>query len=261
MRLGNGHGTGARWAWVLGLLAVSLGVLAGSGWRPRAGTAALRPRIMPLGDSLTQGTAEYPGYRVILWRQLREQGLQVDFVGSARNYFMRRWGPWGFDGDHEGHWGWSAAQLRHHLGPWARRARPDIVLLHAGVNDLFGGRTPEAIVADLETIVHYLRRTNPRVAVLVAQLPATLDDQSGPHVVELNQRIAELGLRLNTEASPVVVVDQFSGFDPQTDTYDGLHPNARGAEKMAARWMAALGPVLRGAGAEPIDPGGGRGNQ
>ncbi len=256
MRDGSGHSRGVRWAWGVGLLALSLGVLAGV-WRTWEGAEEERPWIMPLGDSLTQGTAEYPGYRVLLWDALRAQGFRVDFVGSQRNYFMRRWGAHGFDADHEGHWGWTVARLLEPLESWVCRERPDIVLLQAGINDLFNGYKVEKIVGQLGEMIAVLRRCNPRVVVCVAQLTPILDEQSGPRVPELNRAIAELG-RLGTSESPVVVVDQYRGFDAQADTYDGLHPNASGAAKMAARWLEALEPVLRGAAAAPHDPGGGR---
>jgi hypothetical protein len=44
------------------------------------------------------------------------------------------------------------------------------------------------------------------------------------------------------------------GFSTATDTYDGVHPNASGDDKIAARWFPALSAVLD-AGI-PQDPGG-----
>jgi lysophospholipase L1-like esterase len=43
-----------------------------------------------------------------------------------------------------------------------------------------------------------------------------------------------------TAASPIMVVDQWTGFDATADTVDGVHPNASGSTKMAAKWSAAL---------------------
>ena len=40
------------------------------------------------------------------------------------------------------------------------------------------------------------------------------------------------------------IVDQYSGFDPSTMTYDGTHPNAVGDARMADRWFEKLTPVL-----------------
>jgi hypothetical protein len=44
---------------------------------------------------------------------------------------------------------------------------------------------------------------------------------------------------LTTPESPVVIVDQHTGFDAERDTFDGVHPNAEGEAKMAAAWFAA----------------------
>ena len=44
----------------------------------------------------------------------------------------------------------------------------------------------------------------------------------------------------STAASPITVVDQFTGFNPAMgqDTSDGVHPNASGSTKIAAKWFA-----------------------
>ena len=52
--------------------------------------------------------------------------------------------------------------------------------------------------------------------------------------------------RARTAASPIAVVDQNTGFDPTSgaDTSDGVHANASGAMKVAARWFATLAPSI-----------------
>jgi hypothetical protein len=47
-----------------------------------------------------------------------------------------------------------------------------------------------------------------------------------------------------TAASPVAVVDQWTGFDAATDTRDGVHSNDAGATKIAANWFKALVPLF-----------------
>ncbi|MFB9413576.1 hypothetical protein ACFFSQ_36150, partial [Dactylosporangium matsuzakiense] len=54
-------------------------------------------RVMPLGDSITEGTQVPGGYRIGLWQRLAAGGYRVDFVGSQYN------GPSSLgDHDHEG---------------------------------------------------------------------------------------------------------------------------------------------------------------
>ena len=48
------------------------------------------------------------------------------------------------------------------------------------------------------------------------------------------RRLAALAAEKTTATSSVIVVDQYTGFDPAADTYDGAHPNLVGEEKMAS---------------------------
>jgi len=68
-------------------------------------------KIMPLGDSITQGYRGRDSYRRDLWLKLRKSGADVDFVGSMKNNFMGTPAHEDFDMDHEGHWGWRADQI------------------------------------------------------------------------------------------------------------------------------------------------------
>ncbi|HDQ40389.1 MAG TPA: cellulose-binding protein [Desulfonatronum sp.] len=206
---------------------------------------------MPLGDSITQGNRHQNSYRRPLWHILEEAGLSVDFVGSQRR---NHWGgppdP-DFDPDHEGHWGWRADQILTRLHKWTAAARPDIVLIHLGTNDLAHSKEPEVIADELSAAIQVLRTHNPRVAVLVAQL---IDNAFiSPLVQDLNEVIKGLAAG-STPESPIIIVDQWTGFDPRMHTYDGTHPNEAGERFMARRWAEALLPVLSNQRLEPSDP-------
>ncbi len=88
-------------------------------------------RVMPLGDSITDGLLPPGGYRSDLWQYLTADGLDADFVGSRSN------GPPQLgDRDEEGHPGWRIQELYAHARGWLLRYRPDVVLLHIGTNDV-----------------------------------------------------------------------------------------------------------------------------
>ena len=89
-------------------------------------------------------------------------------------------------------------------------------------------------------MVAVARAANPRVTVLLAQIIPVDQLRAATRIRALNGEIVKLGERLHQDRSPVVVVDQHSGFDASIDTYDGVHPNAAGEDKMARRWLAAL---------------------
>ena len=67
--------------------------------------AAPALRILPLGDSITQGTGDTAGggYRGPLWTLLKNAGYNADFVGSQTDTSCTLAG---FDKNHEGHGGW-----------------------------------------------------------------------------------------------------------------------------------------------------------
>lgn len=222
----------AALAWLLSLFGLGA---------PSMATAQDAVRIMPLGDSITQGNRHQNSYRRPLWHALQEAGLEVDFVGSQRrNHWGRPPDP-DFDMDHEGHWGWRADQILPRLDKWAAAARPDIVLVHLGTNDVAHGKSPEQIADELTAIIETFRAHNPKVAVLVAQL---IDNAFiSTQVQALNRVISGLSGHA-TPKSPVIIVDQWTGFDPRTHTYDGTHPNDAGERLMATRWAEALLPLL-----------------
>jgi lysophospholipase L1-like esterase len=198
---------------------------------------------MPLGDSITQGNTERDSYRRALYRRLQERGARVDFVGSLRDNHLGPPPNPDFDLDHEGHWGWTADEILAEIDGWARAARPQLVLLHLGSNDALRGQSHPETVEELARIVAALREVEPRVTVLLSLLiPAAKPE--GPRIEELNAQLPALADRLDAQGSRVVLVDQFTGFDPAGDTADGIHPNAAGEAKMAERWLEALLPHL-----------------
>ena len=199
-------------------------------------------RVMPLGDSITEGYRNDVTWRWFLWQQLLDAGYQVDFVGSQRGAYRGRPKLRDFDQDHEGHWGWQAQTAARRAERWAREAQPDVVLVHLGTNDLASRQGVPRTRAALGRIVAALRRANPSVTVLLAQLIPL--DRRERLVVALNDEIAELAGEESTAQSPVVVVDQFTRFDVDRMSDDGIHPNVVGQARMADRWYAALAPVL-----------------
>lgn len=205
---------------------------------------AAQQKLMPLGDSITQGNTQVDSYRRPLWHSLTAAGADMDFVGSqASNHNGSPPNP-DFDVDNEGHWGWTADEVLAQMPGWAQAHQPDIALLHLGTNDMLGGSGIGSTLDELTGIVAALRAANPRVVVLLAQLIPTRFDEANERIVELNQNLASLAPSLSTDRSPVVLVDQFTGFDPSTMTIDGLHPNSVGEEHMSQRWLQALQPFL-----------------
>jgi cellulase/cellobiase CelA1 len=232
----------ARFA-ITGVVAFIVAAL-GVGLAAPAVSAAPPVRIMPLGDSITAG----PGcWRALLWDRLVHNGYtNIDFVGTQ---------PGGgcsvpFDGDSEGHGGFSATGIadQNQLPPWLAATRPDIVVMHLGTNDLWGGTIPTtAILAAYSTLVDQMRASNPSMKILVAQIiPMEPSGCTGcpQGVVALDNAIPGWAAAKTTAQSPITVVDQWTGFNAAVDTNDGVHPVDSGFRKMADRWYPALTAAL-----------------
>ncbi|MGG6265001.1 SGNH/GDSL hydrolase family protein [Leptolyngbya sp. AN03gr2] len=199
-------------------------------------------RIMPLGDSITQADRNHNSYRRPLWLKLQAAGYGVNFVGSTKSNYLGNAPNSDFDQDHEGHWGWQVDEVLEQIDRWTQDAKPDVVLIHLGTNDILRGQSFESTIAELQKLIQIMRQRNPRLKILLAQL---IPSSNGEALTQqFNRQIATLARSLNTQESPVILVDQFSDFDAKQDTYDGLHPNESGEQKMATRWYQALEKVL-----------------
>ena len=219
--------------------ALAMALLSGCGPAPAPGAL----RVMALGDSITEGSPRYPGYRPVLARLVQSSGYPVDFVGSSRwHRWCPPWPPGRLDLDHEGHWNWRIDQILARLPAWLDQANPDVVLLHLGTNDLFKGEPRAQVVAEWMAVLDLLYAHNPEVIVLAACLIPSVGMEEDFR--QFNQALQAAWLRRTGPGPRVIWVDQFRGFDPGLHTWDGVHPNAAGAQKLAERWWAALREVL-----------------
>ena len=110
-------------------------------------------------------------------------------------------------------------------------------------------------MAEIESIISALRADNASVTVLLAKLIPTSNVTHNSAIDAINARIDAIAASLSTASSPVIVVDQNSGFDASLDTYDGIHPNESGEAKMAQAWFGPLVATLKGRPSPASDAG------
>jgi lysophospholipase L1-like esterase len=201
-------------------------------------------RIMPLGDSITEGLNGQATYRYWLWHKLADAHFDVDFVGTQHGVFNGTPRFPDFDQDHQGEVGFRADLIADNVATWANSQRPDIVLLHIGTNDLLQGQSVSSTIDDIGRIIDSLRGVNPNVTVLLAKIIPSGFANLDANIQALDEQIPGLVSAKDTQQSRVLLVDQYSGFDPQADSADGLHPTESGEKKMADRWFDALAPEL-----------------
>jgi lysophospholipase L1-like esterase len=231
---------------ILSLLVAA--VLALAGMAP-AGTAAAESnggvRVMPLGDSITEGTQVPGGYRIGLWQRFATDGYRVDFTGSQFN------GPAGLgDHDHEGHPGWRIDQIDANIVTWLRNTNPRTVLLHIGTNDVLQNYNLAGAPGRLSTLVDHITATVPAADVFVATIIPLANQNQESAARAFNATIPGMVAAKVNAGKRVHLVDMHAALTT-ADLIDGIHPTATGYDKMAATWFAALRSVPGSIG----DPG------
>ena len=193
------------------------------------------PTILALGDSITQGGKSYVGYRQVLVPELRNEGVDFQFIGPHKDATS----------PHAGYGGRNTAFLRGITKDLYTKYPADIVLIHSGHNSFQRDKPVPSIVRDTEAIIDQIHAINPDAAILLAQVIPAGKLPKYAYIPELNRQLAALAKRLHNEKRPVTLVNLEKGFDWRTDTVaDKVHPSASGARKMADGWMQSLLPLL-----------------
>ncbi len=213
-------------------------------WALGGGPSVTVARILPLGDSITKGRTDHWSYRRDLEAALLGADCSFDFVGKQSG---PNTGPGSalVDRNHEGHSGFRTDEILAKLSWWLNGNVPDWALVHVGTNDILQGTSIAAARANTSGIIDKLRNANPNVGILLAQVIPNLPGNESA-VVALNDELASLAAQKNSQASPVILVDHYSGYSTFTHNYDQIHPNDAGEGFMAQRWFEALYPRIAG---------------
>lgn len=215
-----------------------------------------RPRIMIVGDSISAG----PGcYKRFLLANLQQNGYSsFEFVGQYTDDC----------GGGVRHSAVSCSTAQQFTLPafsmpncavgmsfpgmsaLAAAHRPDLIMLQLGVNDVWGGRAVEAILADYGQLLAQARAVNPNVVLAVAQIAKIRPDCSADDSIErraemLVNAVPAWAASQSQPGSPVFVADLWTNSDwSQAETLDCVHPNDAGAERMGINWFDALKDIL-----------------
>jgi len=237
--------------------------------------SALSRRIMPLGNSITDGGAE--GYRYPLYQRLVGDGYDVDFVGTRTS------GTWdnGMDRNHQGIPGWLIKQIsedpvscHHAFDPepdnWKggisdsygkfldtiHPHTPEAILLHIGTNDIIKVTdSVPGMPGRYSTLIDSLTSRSPYADIFVGSvIPTTFtfDTAVCTHfgslydsVVSFNAKLDDSVAAWSSTGKRVHYVDLFSQIDTLNDLADGIHPDSSGYAKMANAWYDALQGFLK----------------
>ena len=116
-------------------------VIFGATSRSAAGTP---PRLMVVGDSISQGSAGDFTWRYRLYEHLVQSGTPVDMVGPRTTLYDNvaerqgdeHYADPNFDADHDSLWGRAAWQEADTIAGEVAVASPDYLLVLLGINDL-----------------------------------------------------------------------------------------------------------------------------
>ena len=184
-------------------------------------------RVLCAGDSITDGNAYPGGYRTELWRLL---GGHVDFLGRRKS------GPPELgDRDHEGYPGYDTKSIRSLVVNWLEKqtARPAVIVLHAGTNDLFAADALGRLEREWPVLVRDLHRLAPGARILAFPLSQWWTTEHARADV-WNARLAVLAPQLGVELLDVRLTRE--------ETPDSTHPSPAAYRRMAMAIHAALAP-------------------
>ncbi len=217
-------------------------------------------RVMPLGDSITDGFTVTGGYRIPLWYMLREKGIVegIDFVGPN---------GWYIDGvadyNHAGYSGYTIADCPGRQGiynfiDWLMQEYPaDVVMLQIGTNDIISSYDLDHAGDRLELLVDSILTYIPEGGMLyVSTIPymdadvttytdAYTAEEMDKAVDDYNDKVKALVTKKQSEGKPVTQADVNSVLT-KADLSDGVHPSEDGYKKMAAYWCGVLSDFVGG---------------
>ena len=210
-------------------------------------------RIMPLGDSITEGDGGISmdddslivGYRQKLYLDLLDAGYNnVDFVGSLSSGYSL---PPAFDTNHEGHGGWCADgcsypyhDILDNVYTILTNNPADVVLLHIGTNDISHNHEN---VAEVASILDEIKRYDPDITVILAGIISRTDGKAA-QTTQYNDALYALTLSRIAKGDKIVWVDMENALNYVDDMCDAIHPNLSGYHKMANIWLDALRDIL-----------------
>jgi lysophospholipase L1-like esterase len=199
-------------------------------------SAAWPIRILPLGDSITDGAGAPGGYRAPLYQLLTNAGYKVDFVGTQTDNGAASL-P---DPDHEGHSGWRIEQIDSIiLDVFAHIADPDIILVLIGTNDYGQGYDTAHATNRLEALIAKMATNRPTAEIIVANLLKRSEPYDTQIQTTFNPFVPGLVARQHALGREVYFDDLRSAV-PLADMPDQLHPGQTGYNKMATNWFGVI---------------------
>ncbi|WP_053914038.1 GDSL-type esterase/lipase family protein [Streptomyces sp. TP-A0875] len=210
-------------------------------------------RFMPVGDSMTIGSAGEHTWRYRLWQHLcAAYGGPFTLVGPREALHDRitdeptshAYADPGFPRSHLAGWGEGWCHMAPLVREAVRSCRADVLLVSLGLIDLGFYTNAEQTADNVRLFVAEARAANPRVRVAVLPVLPNIRVDTDPGFAAqtglFNHLLAGALDALDEPRSPLLLVPPPPSYDFHADTYDGTHPNERGEHKIAEAFAQAM---------------------
>jgi hypothetical protein len=210
-------------------------------------------RFMPVGDSMTIGSAGEHTWRYRMWRHLcatydgpcalvgPREALYDKAADAPTSYAYAE--P-RFPRGHLAGWGEGWQHMAPLIAEAVRESRADVLLVSLGLIDLGFYTDAEQTAENVREFVAQARTANPQVRmVLLPVIPnirAQADDSFAAQVTLFNELLAKAVADLDEPGSPILLASSPPSYDIHRDTYDGTHPNESGEHKIAEAFAETM---------------------
>jgi lysophospholipase L1-like esterase len=211
------------------------------------------PRIMIVGDSITEGSSGDYTWQYRLYEHLRADGIRPQMVGPYHWLFNnvtkaegdQTYADPGFQRANDATWGMTLLHEKDVIGAKVSTYRPGYLLVLLGLDDLFWyGISQPDMAANLASFIAAARAARPHIRIVLGLVPPDIHQQTSQafaaSVARFNRTISATASRLSTASQPIAVARDGAGINVATDLWDGTHPNANGEIKIAAAFADVL---------------------
>ena len=211
------------------------------------------PRIMIVGDSITEGSSGDYTWQYRLYEHLRADGVSPRMVGPYHWLFNnvtkvegdRSYADPRFEHANDATWGMTLLREKDAIGAKVATYRPDYLLVLLGLDDIFWyGISQPDMATNLDSFIAAARAARPHIRIVFGLIPPDIHQQTDPafaaSIVSYNHTISSTASQLSAAGSPIAVARDGTGINVAADLWDGTHPNANGEIKIAAAFADVL---------------------